>query len=83
MEAKRAAAEMREKQAAFEEIEGRILAAEDKGGEPDERPLRKYNELRVGLDTYWFFIGVHRKVAIERSVCVTATACTEGGEATM
>lgn len=70
--AAKAAAEMRAKVAMIQEIEDRLLICQVRGEQPDSRLLRRYHELKIGLDAYWFFIGVHSKVAIEREPSVDA-----------
>ena len=74
----RAAARLREKSAMMQEIEDCLLLAQVRGDEQDPRLLRKYQELKIGLDAYWIFLGMHRRVGIEREPSVEAIMAAKG-----
>ena len=37
-----------------------------------------YQELKIGLDAYWIFLGMHRRVGIEREPSVEAIMAAKG-----
>ena len=61
-----AAADLRAKIEAFQETETLLVKSISNGRQPDPALIRRYEELWVGLDVWWMFIGAKYKIAYER-----------------
>ncbi|MBS0244686.1 MAG: hypothetical protein JSS20_21155 [Proteobacteria bacterium] len=61
-----AAAELRAKIEAFQETETLLVRYIHDGCQPDPALIRRYEELWIGLDVWWMFIGAKYKIAYER-----------------